>query len=136
MFEQNTCLHPSCQRSALSLIDPEGNLTDQPNYCLKHMPDPEAAKNAVYEYICSHKKIIGLNACGITFTDINLTDKRFYGCNFQYCTFSNLHSEFFRARMSFFDFSLFSDCNLLQSNLQFSHLLVQPFPTFFLQVQN
>ncbi len=113
-------MHHSCQRPALSLIDEAGNITNRPNYCLKHATDAEKAKDAIYEYIRKHQKIVGLNACGLTFTDIDLTDKRFYGCNFQYCTFSTLHSEFFRSRMTFFDFSLFSDCNLLKSNLQFS----------------
>ncbi len=120
MFELNTCIHPSCQRAALSTIDETGCLTTRPNYCLKHIPQPEQIKDAIYEYIRTHQKIIGLNACGLTFTDIDITDKRFYGCNFQYCTFSNLHSEFFRSRMSMFDFSLFVDCNLIHSNLQFS----------------
>ena len=96
------------------------SLTDRSYFCIKHVENPEEVKNAVYDYIRKHQKIVGLNASGLTFTDIDLTDKRFYGCNFQNCTFSNLHSEYFRARMSIFDFSLFVDCNLLKSNLQFS----------------
>ena len=116
----NVCNHPGCHHSSLSYIDSQGNLTDRSFFCINHVSDPNEVKNVIYDYIRSHKKIVGLNASGLTFTDIDLTDKRFYGCNFQNCTFSNLHSEFFRARMSIFDFSLFVDCNLLQSNLQFS----------------
>lgn len=120
MFEPNNCIHPDCNRIALSHIGADGDIACKPGYCLRHSPDPEAAKDSIYGYIRARQKIVGLNACGLTFTDIDLTDKRFYGCNFQHCTFSNLQSEFFRSRMTFFDFSLFSDCNLLRSNLQFS----------------
>ena len=54
MFELNTCIHPSCQRAALSVIDSDGKLADKPNYCLKHIPNPESAKDAIYEYIRTH----------------------------------------------------------------------------------
>lgn len=120
MFAMNTCSQPGCHRSALSLFDREGNLIDGNFFCIKHVEYPDLVKESVYKYIRTHHKIVGLNASGLTFADIDLTDKRFYGCNFQNCTFSKLHSEFLRARMSIFDFSLFVDCNLLRSNLQFS----------------
>ncbi|MBO5691277.1 MAG: pentapeptide repeat-containing protein [Spirochaetaceae bacterium] len=120
MFVTNTCSHPGCHHAGLSYINSEGVLTDMSYFCIKHVENPEEVKNTVYEYIRNHQKIVGLNASGLTFTDIDLSDKRFYGCSFQNCTFSNIHSEYFRARMSIFDYSLFVDCNLLKSNLQFS----------------
>lgn len=120
MFAMNTCSQPGCHHAALSFINKEGVLTNDNYFCIKHVEYPELVRNSIYQYICNHQKIVGLNASGLNFTDIDLTDKRFYGCNFQNCTFNNIHSEFFRARMSIFDFSLFVDCNLLKSNLQFS----------------
>jgi uncharacterized protein YjbI with pentapeptide repeats len=120
MYTLNKCLVRSCRNLALSTFDENGNITENKNYCLDHIPDPGKIKEQIYNYINTHDKIIGLNTAGITFTDINLTNKRFYGCNFQHCTFINLHSEGFRSRMSMFDFAVFSDCNLLNCNMQFT----------------
>src|SRR5574344_2765984 len=120
MYTLNKCLVHSCRNLALSTFDENGNITEEKNYCLDHIPDPGKAKEQIYAYIRTHDTIIGLNTAGITFTDIDFTDKRFYGCNFQHCTFRNLRSEGFRSRMSMFDFAVFSDCNLVNSNMQFT----------------
>lgn len=120
MFTQNTCIYPTCRATALSSFDRDGTITEDCNYCLAHSPDPEGIKAAISQYIRSHDKIIGLNASGLVFTDIDLTDKRFYGCCFQNCSFSTVYAENCRMRMCMFDFSLFADCSLLQSNIQFT----------------
>ena len=105
---------------ALSKIDENGNLTEQGEYCFKHIPDQNKATAEIYDYIKKHDKIVSLNAAGLTFTDIDLTNKRFYGCCFQHCFFRGIHSTGFRCRMSSFDFAIFSDCNLIKSNMQFT----------------
>lgn len=120
MYSKNNCIEPGCLSTSLSTFDSDHNITETPGYCLDHIADKEKVKQEIYNYINSHTKIVGLNAAGITFENIDLTDKRFYGCNFMHCKFINLHSTGFRSRMSMFDFSVFSDCNLLQSNMQFT----------------
>lgn len=120
MYSQNNCIEPDCMHIALSSFNNDHEIIETPGYCLEHTADKEKIKNEIYDYINSHTKIVGLNAAGITFENIDLTDKRFYGCNFMHCKFINLHSTGFRSRMSMFDFSIFSDCNLLQSNMQFT----------------
>jgi len=107
-------------KTALSTFNDDGELTEGQNYCFEHMPDQNAVKEQIYRYIETHDKIVGLNAAGIPFTDIDLTNKRFYGCNFQHCTFTGLKSKGFRSRMSMFDFAIFSDCTLLESNMQYT----------------
>ncbi len=120
MFALNKCLVKSCRNIAVSTFDENGNITNEDNYCLDHIPDPGKAQQEIYSYIKNHDKIIGLNTAGMTFTGIDLTNKRFYGCNFMHCTFTNLHSEGFISRMSIFDFAVFTGCTLLKCNMKFS----------------
>ena len=120
MFSLNKCLVHTCNNLALSTFDENGNIINGKNYCLSHIPNPSKIQNEIYNYIKTHDKIVGLNTVGMTFTDIDLTDKKFYGCGFTYCTFTNLQSLNFRSRMSIFDFAVFNGCNLIKSNIQFS----------------
>lgn len=120
MYSQNNCMEPGCCNTSLSTFSSNNEIIEVPGYCHEHIQNKEQAKEAIYNYIKTHSKIVGLNAAGITFENIDLTDKKFYGCNFMHCKFINLHSTGFRSRMSMFDFSIFSDCNLLQSNMQFT----------------
>lgn len=120
MFSQNTCLVHYCRSIALSTFDDEGNLTEEKNYCLDHTPDPGKAKEDIYRYIATHDKIVGLTASGLIFTDIDLTNKKFFGCNFYHCTFMNIHSENVVMRMCIFDFAVFSDCNFIKNKTMFS----------------
>ncbi|MCQ2611634.1 MAG: pentapeptide repeat-containing protein [Treponema sp.] len=118
MFSQNNCLEPGCLHVSLSTFDEDGTIIESSGYCFNHTKDKEKAKEDIYNYIKNHDKIVGLNAAGLTFENIDLTNKRFYGCNFMNCRFVNLQSTGFRSRMSMFDFAIFADCNLLQSNMQ------------------
>ncbi|MBP5402289.1 MAG: pentapeptide repeat-containing protein [Treponema sp.] len=120
MFAQNNCIEPGCPKSALSTFNNDKEITEMPGYCLEHSKNPEKTKQEIFDYINSHEKIVGLNAGGIVFENIDLTNKKFYGCNFMHCHFINIHSTGLRSRMSMFDFAIFSDCNLLQSNMQFT----------------
>ncbi len=119
MFLQNSCRVNSCKGVALSTIDENGSLIESGDYCLDHIPNPEKAHKAIISYIQSHEKIVGLNASGFSFEDLDFTGKRFYGCNFQGCNFSKVKSTGLRSRMTVWDFSVFTDCNLIQSNIQF-----------------
>lgn len=120
MYSFNNCLESGCTNTALSTFSATGEIIDASAFCFEHCQNKEEIKKQIYEYIESHTKIIGLNAEGLIFENIDLTNKRFYGCNFMNCKFINLQSTGFRSRMSMFDFSIFSDCNLLQSNIQFT----------------
>ncbi len=120
MYLLNPCNCPGCTKTALSSFDNEGKIIENGGFCYKHQKDPLKAKEEIYTYINTHDKIVGLNAYGLTFSDINLTDKKFYGCNFMHCIFSGLSARGFRSRMSTFDFAVFSDCTLLESNMQFT----------------
>ena len=120
MFTKNTCLVHHCRNIALSTFDEDGNLTEEKSYCLDHIPDPGKAKDDIYKYIATHDKIIGLTACGLIFTDIDLTNKKFFGCNFYHCTFMNIHSENVLLKMCIFDFAVFNDCNFIKNKTTFS----------------
>ena len=95
MFTQNKCLVPYCHNNAISLFDENGNISDEKGYCIDHIPDPGKAKQDIYEYIKNHEKIIGLNASGLIFQDTDVSNKKFYGCNFSHCTFQSIKSENF-----------------------------------------
>ena len=111
MFTQNKCLVQYCKNNALSSFDKDGNLIKEKNFCLEHIPNPGKSKEDIYNYINSTQTIIGLNASGIIFTDIDFSNKRFFGCNFSHCTFSNIQSSELRLKMCIFDFANFTDCN-------------------------
>lgn len=122
MFSHEFCSKPGCHNFALSRFLPNGEIVATDSFCLKHHPDIEGFKYDLINYIKNHEKIVGLSAYGLTFENHDFSGKRFYGCNMQHCIFTNIHSENFRSRISSFDFSIFSDCNLLSSNLQFVSL--------------
>ncbi|MCQ2595790.1 MAG: pentapeptide repeat-containing protein [Treponemataceae bacterium] len=120
MFSIGLCHHPGCRNQALSNLDNQGNLVNGGEFCLEHLPNKEESLDRIYSYIRQHDKIIGLSLPGLKFENFDLTNKKFYGCNMQYCHFINIHSEFCRMRMNMMDFSVFADCNLLNSNMQFT----------------
>jgi len=120
MFIQNQCQVHYCRNIALSTFDENGNLTEDKNYCLDHIPDPGKVKDDVYKYIETHDKIVGLNCSGLIFSNNDLTGKQFFGCNFYHCTFNHVHSQDLMIHMSIFDFAVFNDCNLINSKILFS----------------
>lgn len=119
MYTLNKCLVHSCQNIALSTIGEDGTIQDTRGYCLDHIPNPGQALEAISRYITEHERIVGLNASGMLFHDMDFSGKRFYGCNMLRCTFKNVHSEGVRARMSMFDMSQFDVCTIIQANIQF-----------------
>ncbi len=120
MFAQNKCLVHYCRNLAISTFDEDGNLTDEKNYCLEHIPDPGKFKEQIYKYIAEHDKIVGLNVCGLLFSDIDFTNKKFYGCTFTNCTFNTISSSNVLFRMCIFDFAVFNDCSFIKSNSLFT----------------
>lgn len=120
MFAQNSCLVRHCQNIALSTFDENGNLTEEHNYCLDHIPNPGKFKSDIYNYINSHEKIIGLTCCGLFFENIDLSNKKFFGCNFYHCTFTSIHCENILMRMCIFDYAVFNDCSFIKSNSIFT----------------
>lgn len=120
MFLMNKCLVRACHHIAVSTFDEHGEITEEKNYCIDHSPNPGKVHQDVINYINSHEKIVGLCANGLTFANMDFSGKRFYGCNFQRCTFSNVHSKGLRSRMSIFDFAVFTDCNIIESNIHFT----------------
>ena len=113
MFTQNKCLVHYCRNLALSTFDEDGNITDGKNYCLDHIPDPGKFKADIYKYISEHDKIVGLNVCGLYFSDIELSNKKFYGCTFINCTFNIMSSCYVVPRMFIFDFAFFNDFSFI-----------------------
>ena len=120
MFAPNKCIVTSCNKISLSTFDSDGNLEEKRYYCLDHIPNPGKAKAEIYNYIKTHDIIVGLNASGLMFSEMEIKNKSFYGCNFSNCTFTNIHTEQVRGRMNIFDFAVFNDCNFLNGNFQFS----------------
>lgn len=120
MFTINKCLVNICKNNALSSFDENGNLINGKGYCLDHAPDPGLAQSAILNYIRNNEKIIGLNARGMIFKDIDFSNKKFFGCDFSHCTFQNIKWENTLFRISVFDFAFFNDCNFIQNNSLFT----------------
>lgn len=120
MFTINKCLVNICKNDALSCFDENGNITEAKGYCLDHSPDPGKAQTDIYNYIKNHEKIIGLNAHGMIFKDINFSNKKFYGCDFSNGTFQNIKWENTLFHISVFDFAFFNDCNFIKNNSLFT----------------
>ena len=120
MYLFNQCQYPGCRAFAVSSITDDGKICESEGFCMKHSPNPEKINSEIRDYILKNDKIVGLNADSLVFDGMDLTDKKFYGCNFQHTTFSNIHSTGVRARMCMFDFSTFSDSSFTNSNIQFS----------------
>lgn len=120
MFTQNRCLVHYCHNNALSTFNEDGEITDERSYCLDHIPDPGKAKDDIYKYILAHEKIVGLKASGLLFENIDFSHKKFFGCNFTNCTFMNIHSTEIVMKMCIMDFSIYNDCNFINSNLLFN----------------
>ncbi len=120
MFSLGLCQYPGCRNLAVTHFDENENILDTDIFCLAHDSNAEETTHKIYKYIETHDKIIGISMPGIHFENIDLSGKKFYGCDMRNCTFSSIHSEYCRMRMTMLDFSLFSDCNLLNSNMQFT----------------
>ena len=118
MFTYTICQSLGCTQSAITPFyeDSEGKKC----YCLQHTPNQELAKQSIYQYLRTHDKIIGLVANGMSFADVDFSNKNFYGCSFQHCSFSNIKTINCRSRLTLFDFSIFTDCSFLESSLQFT----------------
>ena len=69
----------ACDNLAISAIDENGELIEGKNYCLIHTPDPGKIQADIVNYIQNHETIIGLNASKISFTDMDFSNKKFYG---------------------------------------------------------
>ena len=129
MFELRQCKCKDCKKTALSSFNKDGELltsfeeerTEKKFYCLEHHPEKEQIVNQIKLYVHNHDKIIGLNASGIKLNEADLSNKRFYGCDFSNCTFANLHSNGLRMRMCNMAFCTISDCDFIASNIQFSN---------------
>jgi len=120
IFSQNKCLVSYCKKNALSAFDDQGNIIEESAYCLDHEPNPGSVKDKIFDYVSKHDKIVGLNASGVIFNDINFSNKQFFGCTFTHCTFTNIHSNNTKMRMCVFDYAVFNDCNLVNSHSLFT----------------
>ncbi len=120
MYISNTCTYPGCKRSSISTVDENGNLIENSGFCYKHTTDPEGTKAKLFKYLSEHEKVVGINCSGITFPKFSIEDHKFYGCDFSHCFFSELFCKRLRFRMCKFDFAVFTDCNLIESNIQFT----------------
>ncbi|MFA6938537.1 MAG: pentapeptide repeat-containing protein [Treponema sp.] len=120
MYLMNICSAKDCNNTALSSFDENGNITEDKGFCFEHLANKDEYVSKIKKYILDHDKIVGLTACGISFSDSDFTNKKFYGCNFQHCTFSNIHADNTRMRMCIFDFSSFENCSFLKSNIQYT----------------
>lgn len=120
MFLDNICTCSGCKRSSISTVDDNGNLVENSGFCYKHTKNLEDTKQRIFKYIAEHDKIVGLCCSGFTFTKIDFGKHRFYGCDFSHCFFSELNCRNLRFRMCKFDFAVFTDSNLIESNIQFT----------------
>lgn len=125
MFGFDLCSHKHCNKPVICRSsDPDFYAEDAEHtysyYCSEHCEDNEKVRLFVTNYILNRNIIAGLSLSGIHLKDCDFTGKRFYGCNFQHCSFMNVQAEGCKIHMSVFDFSVFTDCNMVGSNIQFS----------------
>ena len=120
MYEMNLCQCPGCNKVALSNFNEKGDIICTPGYCLEHTPHLEEKIREIKHHVEVHDKVIGLCAPNIVIENIDLSNKKFYGCNLQNSTMTNVHANGLRARMCMLDFCTITDCDLLNSNIQFS----------------
>ena len=109
MFVTNKCQCKECQNPALSVIRDNEIIPHEPGFCFEHTEDKIGHLTSLLNYINSHEKIIGLCAYGISVNGVDLSGKKFYGCNFQHSTFSNIHSTGLKFNICTLDFSTFSE---------------------------
>ena len=118
MFSSCKCKIHECTNLAISSFDENGNILEtQDGYCLKHDSDGEKKSQQIIEYIKTHDTIVGLNANYISFENIDISNKKFFCCNFQHCSFSNITGNNILQRMCIYDFSTFTDCSFLNTNI-------------------
>lgn len=119
MYEFNQCRCKGCNKSAISTIDDKKNIISS-GFCYEHTDNIEDISKKIYDYLLEHDTIIGLHCNNLTLKDLDLSGKRFYGCSFQKCNFQNIHADGIRMRMNIFDASTFTDCDFINSNIQFT----------------
>jgi uncharacterized protein YjbI with pentapeptide repeats len=118
MFRLINCERQHCANPAI--IEPGAERLNGLRFCLDHSPDKAGIQHKTETYIRENDIIVGLNAAGMSFSDMDFSGKRFYSCDFRNCTFTHIISGGCRIRMSFFDFSRFVNCALVQSNFQYT----------------
>jgi uncharacterized protein YjbI with pentapeptide repeats len=89
------------------------------NLCFTHQSNPEQEYRRICAYIARNKSIKDLNVSGMRFENNDFSGKHFYGCNFKETFFINCKLTGIKTRMSFFDFSVFTNCDFKRSDLQF-----------------
>lgn len=119
MYIANKCQCPDWNETAITTIDEFDNIISGPGFCLKHTKDPIKARIKLLNYIQNHDTITGVSFSGMNVSNLDLSHKRFYGCNFRHCNFANIHSDGLRVKISFLDFSTFSECDMINSHIQF-----------------
>ncbi len=122
MYTFSLCRHPGCNKFAISRINKEKNIIEDGDFCLDHQENKESVQQDILNYISANEKIVGLNANGIIVENQDISDKKFYGCMFLRTKFNNVHITNMRVRMCMFDFSMFTSCGFIKSNIQFSSL--------------
>ena len=73
MFSLNKCLVRACHNLSISTIGEDGNIAEDKSYCLDHSPNPGKIQQDIFKYINTHEKIVGLNASGMTFLNMDLS---------------------------------------------------------------
>lgn len=119
MFMTKICIKEGCTSPSLSVIKEGQIIEEQASYCLSHAEDKEKTSAEIIQYIVTHDVITGLCANGIKLEDLDLSHKKFYGCNFCHSSFSNVQLNAVRVKLCTFDFSTFADCNMTSSSIQF-----------------
>lgn len=131
MFTYNKCLVKSCPNMAFSKVLPsptsptsskeainETIIENNSSYCLSHSSNPKKAMQDISQYIRTHEKIEHLNVSGMTFYNIDVSDKFFYGCTFMHCTFVDFHAYQCHFYLCITDFSVFTGSSFLNCNIQ------------------
>ena len=119
-YTYNICKCPGCTKPALSEIDKNLALTQNPGWCIEHHPYLKKALKRIFLHVMRNDTIIGLTACGVEVKKLNLRNKRFIGCNLQNCTLTNVHADGLKMRICIADNSTLTDCDFVKSDIQFS----------------
>ncbi|MCL2270594.1 MAG: pentapeptide repeat-containing protein [Treponema sp.] len=89
------------------------------NICFLHQANQEQETQRIVASITESSTVKDMCVIGMRFTDVDFSNRRYYGCNFREAVFSKCLFTGSLMRMCFFDFAEFTDCDFSKSDLQF-----------------
>ena len=100
VFSQQPCAHEGCINRALFGRDT----------CYLHLEDKEGLTEEIRGLLERETVLRGMELSGLTLEDLDLSGKEFWFCNLSHCRMSRINITGAKFRLTYFDFSNFSEC--------------------------